>query len=343
MITATNRLKEKYEAFKLANPKKRIRDAASEMNVSEAELLYTGLGNSVILLKKPFEELLKKVVNLGYVMALTRNEYCVNERKGIYENVSFSPHAGLVLGADIDLRLFMSQWIFGFAVNDNERKSFQFFDARGVAMHKIYLTDKGNLAAYEALVDEYTNADQSNFAVNSEPLLPKKADLADSEIDINGFQAAWTNMQDSHEFFGILRKHKLSRTQALRLAPKGRSKEIDLEQFKKVMDACAEQQVPIMVFTGNTGCIQIHTGNITKIVNMEQWFNVMDPEFNLHLRIDAVVSVWHVIKPSTDGDVNSLELFDADGEMIVQIFGKRKPGIPELETWRTILLKALNR
>lgn len=341
MITETSTLKQKYEAFKLENPKKRIRDAAKDLGVSEAELLFTSIGETVVLLTNPFEELLKKVTGLGYVMALTRNDYCVNERKGVYEDISFSPHAGLVLGADIDLRLFMSQWIFGFAVNENDRKSLQFFDAKGVAMHKIYLTEKSNIAAYEALVEEFKNEDQNNFAVSTEPVAAKSEELSDSAIDLEAFQSAWNSMKDSHEFFGLLRKYKLSRTQALRLAPAGRSKEVDLEGFRKVMDACAAQQVPVMVFTGNTGCIQIHTGNITKIVNMDQWFNVLDPEFNLHLRVDAVVSVWHVVKPSTDGDVNSLELFDANGEMIVQIFGKRKPGVPELETWRNVLSQAL--
>lgn len=341
MITETSTLKQKYEAFKLENPKKRIRDAAKDLGVSEAELLFTSIGETVVLLTNPFEELLKKVTGLGYVMALTRNEYCVNERKGVYEHISFSPHAGLVLGADIDLRLFISQWVFGFAVSENGRQSLQFFDAKGVAMHKIYLTEKSNIAAYDALVTEFKNADQNNFAVSAEPVAAKSEELSDSAIDLEAFQSAWNSMKDSHEFFGLLRKYKLSRTQALRLAPAGRSKEVDLEGFRKVMDACAAQQVPIMVFTGNTGCIQIHTGNITKIVNMEQWFNVMDPEFNLHLRVDAVVNVWHVIKPSTDGDVNSLELFDANGEMIVQIFGKRKPGVPELETWRNVLSQAL--
>ena len=341
MITETSTLKQKYEAFKLENPKKRIRDAAKDLGVSEAELLFTSIGETVVLLTNPFEELLKKVTGLGYVMALTRNDYCVNERKGIYEDISFSPHAGLVLGADIDLRLFMSQWIFGFAVNENDRRSLQFFDAKGVAMHKIYLTEKSNIAAYEALVEEFKNEDQNNFAVSTEPVAAKSEELSDSAIDLEAFQSAWNSMKDSHEFFGLLRKYKLSRTQALRLAPSGRSKAVDLDGFRKVMDECAAQQVPIMVFTGNTGCIQIHTGNITKIVNMDQWFNVLDPEFNLHLRVDAVVSVWHVVKPSTDGDVNSLELFDANGEMIVQIFGKRKPGVSELETWRNVLSQAL--
>jgi putative hemin transport protein len=343
MITETKTLKERYDTFRLANPKKRIRDAAKEIGVSEAELLYTGLGSTAILLQHPFEELLKKVVTVGKVMALTRNDFCVNERKGVYENVSFSIHAGLVLGPDIDLRLFMSQWAFGFAVNENDRKSLQFFDAWGVAVHKIYLTDISNVEAYNQLVEDFTIPDQSNFAVSTEAITPKAAELSDADINVNAFQFDWNNMQDSHEFFGILRKHKLSRTQALRLAPKGRSQEVNLDHFKEVMTACAEQQVPIMVFTGNTGCIQIHTGNVHRIVNMDQWFNVLDPDFNLHLNVDAVVSVWQVVKPSTDGDVNSLELFDAQGEMIVQIFGKRKPGVPELEAWRNILSEVNKR
>jgi putative hemin transport protein len=66
------------------------------------------------------------------------------------------------------------------------------------------------------------------------------------------------------------------------------------------------------------------------------WVNVMDPDFNLHLRGDAIASAWIVKKPTTDGHVTSLELFDSDGETIALLFGKRKPGQPESEAWRTL-------
>ena len=38
-----------------------------------------------------------------------------------------------------------------------------------------------------------------------------------------------------------------------------------------------------------------------------------------------------------DGVVTSVELFDAQGETIAMLFGKRKPGIPELPEWRTLV------
>ena len=104
-------------------------------------------------------------------------------------------------------------------------------------------------------------------------------------------------MQDTHAFYGILKRFGLNRTQALRLAPAGFVKEVNIAGFKEVMRSCSEQQVPAMVFVANHGCIQIHTGTLTRLVQMDTWFNVLDPEFNLHLREDAIAAIWHVVKP----------------------------------------------
>ncbi|WP_183559754.1 hemin-degrading factor [Mucilaginibacter sp. SP1R1] len=335
METTTHTLKARYEEYKLTNPKTRIRDIAAELQVSEAELLATGLGETVTLLKNDFENILRQVSSLGYVMALTRNDYCVSERKGIYEKITFTPHAGLVLGDDIDLRLFMQQWQFAFAVKENGRESLQFFDREGVAIHKIYLTDKSSKQAYDQLVAKFEDKENEEIQISPAVNHPRTA-LPDNEIDVSAFQQAWVMMQDSHEFFGLLKRFKVNRIQALRLAPEGYAKKLDVQAFKNIAEACSSQQIPVMIFVGNRGCIQIHSGNITKLVPMGPWFNVLDPEFNMHLREDAIAEVWHVIKPSTDGNVSSIELYDANGEMIVQLFGKRKPGIPELTEWREL-------
>ncbi len=56
--------------------------------------------------------------SVGRVMCLTRNEHCVHERHGRFEDVQVSGPHGLVLGPDIDLRLFLGQWRYGFAVRE---------------------------------------------------------------------------------------------------------------------------------------------------------------------------------------------------------------------------------
>jgi len=329
-------LKERYEAFKAENPKVRIREAAKQLGVSEAELVACGIGETAIRLEGDFREMLKDVPSLGYVMALTRNDHVVHERKGIYEQVSFDNHVGLVLGEDIDLRLFMIHWAFGFAVNENERLSLQFFDKSGEAVHKIYLNEKSNRDAFGALVEKYRAADPY-APMEISPYAAPEVPQPDENIDITGFQKAWLNMKDTHEFFGMLRKYKVSRTQGLRLAPEGYAWEISVEQVKQVFHSVSKKECPVMIFVGNRGCIQIHTGLVHNIVQTGGWFNVLDPEFNMHLKDEAIASAWVVRKPTEDGIVTGIELYDADGQNIILMFGKRKPGIPEQQLWRDII------
>jgi putative hemin transport protein len=63
---------------------------------------------------------------------------------------------------------------------------------------------------------------------------------------------------------------------------------------------------------------------------------VLDEDFNLHLREDHVAESWVVKKPTPDGAVTSLELYDAHGGQIAQVFGERKPGVPERDDWRAL-------
>ncbi len=336
MTTDTHILKTRWTDLRQQQPNVRIRDAARQLGVSEAELLVTGVGETVVRLAGDFRGLLKKVSALGYVMALTRNDVLVHERKGVYEKVSFNNHVGLVLGPDIDLRLFMQRWQLGFAVHENDRRSLQFFDAQGEAIHKIYLTDRSDLAAYEALVAQFRGDDQSNTVLIDAPA-EKAVDQPDGDIDVAAFQAGWLAMQDTHEFFGLLRQYGVGRQQGLRLAPEGHAQLLSMAVLKDVFAMVAEQQVSIMVFVSNPGCIQIHTGLIKKLVQMGPWYNVLDPTFNLHLNETLVDQVWLTRKPTADGIVTALELFDKEGRNVALVFGERKPGKPELARWRAVV------
>jgi putative hemin transport protein len=265
----------------------------------------------VVCLIDDFRELLKQVPALGRVMALTRNDSVVHERKGVYRNVSFSGHVGLVLGEDIDLRLFVNQWQFGFAVSENGRRSLQFFAANGEAVHKIYVLDgETNAAAYEALVSRFRASTQlPTLATHPAPEPEPEAD--DAAIDVEGFRAAWWGMQDTHDFFGLLRKFKVSRTQALRLGPPELLRRLDNQAIDRALRTASARHLDVMLFVASRGCIQIHTGPTERIVPTGPWLNVLDPDFNLHLKLEDVAQSWVVQKPTADGMVTSLELFDA--------------------------------
>lgn len=246
-------------------------------------------------------------------------------------------HVGLIVTPDIDLRLFMNDWQFGFAVNENERLSLQFFDQHGDAVHKILFVDQSNVEAYQTLVKKF-KAEEQAHDLEIKALKNEVFETDSHELDLKAFREDWINLQNTHEFHGMLRKHKISRTRALQLAPDGYADKISVDTVKQKLQNASLQHTEIMVFTGSPGCIQIHTGQIKKLVETGPWFNVLDPEFNMHLKLDGIDSAWLVKKPTTDGLVHSIEVFDAKGNTIVQFFGKRKPGLPESQAWRSILL-----
>jgi len=337
MSTLINELKEKWGALKVENPHLRIRNAAEQLGVSEAELLAVNVGNGVTVLKPEFADLLQEVVKLEKVMALTRNDECVHERKGVYLNPDFSnPHGQVFVGEDIDLRIFMNSWKFGFSVIEGDRKSLQFFGKDGLALHKIYLTNKSNEAEFDALTDKY-KADEQSPNVVTEAVPGKPTEKADSDIDVAGFQQAWKDLKDTHDFFMMLRKFGVTRTQALRLAPEGYATKIENSKVVNVLEDASEKELPIMIFVGNRGIIQIHTGEVNKTLWHQQWFNVMDPDFNLHLDTTKITETWITKKPTEDGEVTSIEVFNKEGDFIVQLFGKRKPGNPELQGWKDLV------
>jgi putative hemin transport protein len=273
-------------------------------------------------------------------MALTRNHAVVHERKGCYKDVSATGPMGLAIGDDIDLRLFFSQWRHGYALVETDgatiKRSLQFFDAAGEAVHKIFLQPESDVDEFDMLVEQFRAANQTaGERVLSKP--PCVAVAPDSEIDVDGMRAAWDRMRDTHEFFGLLKKYGVARTQALRLADPEYVTRVATSATKQMLEHAAASGAAIMCFVGNHGCIQIHTGPVANIKVMGPWLNVLDPDFNLHLREDLVHELWIVKKPTSEGIVTSLEVFDRDGLQIAQFFGKRKPGLPEREDWREIV------
>src|SRR5690625_7999422 len=72
-----------------------------------------------------------------------------------------------------------------------------------------------------------------------------------------------------------------------------------------MLEAAAAREVPIMVFVGNKGMIQIHSGPVKKVKILNEWINILDPGFNLHLRSNLISETWVVEKPTEDGVVTS--------------------------------------
>jgi putative hemin transport protein len=334
-------LAERWAALRETAPSIRTRDAAAELGVSEAELVASDAGWSTVRLSGDFGALLERLPEVGEIMALTRNPHAVHEKVGAFGDVRIGPGHGLVLNHDIDLRLFMGQWRHGFEVTDvmkdgQQRRSLQFFDAAGQAVHKIYERKGTDTDAWTRVVRDFLAEDQNaDLDIRELPGLP--ADLPDDQIDVDGLRAHWADLKDVHDFFGMLKDFRAGRLQAMRLVGAPYVEEVEPTSARAMLEAASRTETPIMCFVGNRGCIQIHSGPVKEIKVMGPWLNVLDPGFNLHLREDHIARAFVVQKPTRDGHVTSLELFAPDGGNFAMFFGLRKEGQPELDAWRDIL------
>jgi len=328
---------------------RRHRDIAKILSISEAELLAAHCGEvspqeTVALeatrLSNQWAEQISTLVTFGPLMALTRNASCVHEKIGVYQPVSQTGDIGIVLGEAIDLRVFYNNWHSGFAVVEKTARgiqhSLQFFDRCGVAVHKVFLLPDTDITAFVDFKNRFAEKEQSS-SVSTMPQTISKAERADSEIDLVGLQREWSAMGDTHDFFLLLKKYSVSRLQAFRLVGIGFAQAVRPGECRRILSLASDQRIPVMVFVSNPGIIQIHTGLIKNISVTNGWLNVLDPDFNMHLRQDQIASVWVVRKPTVDGVVTSLELFDHSGELILMLFGQRKPGLPENIQWRAVL------
>ncbi|MBB3938118.1 hemin-degrading factor [Aureimonas phyllosphaerae] len=315
---------------------KRPRDLARDLGLSEAELLDRHDGPEVVRLRAEIPAIVEALPNLGEVLSLTRNEAAVHEIVGTFGAIHLNGLMGLVLNPPLDLRLILKHWVSVFAVDiPNEtgaRRSIQVFDAAGDAVIKVHLRSASDAAAFEAIRARFTDEAAVPFAVSPYPV---EAPLECGDLD--AFRDEFGAMRDVHEFAPMLRRHGLDRRGSLEALGEAHVRRLAPDAAAALLHAASASGTPIMCFVGNRGCIQIFTGRVTNIKAMGPWINVLDPGFDLHLRQDLVAEAFEVRKPTKDGLLTSIEVYDAKREMIVQFFGERERDRPESAAWRELV------
>ena len=324
---------------KTDNSTLRDRDLAQTLGISEAELVAAHVGDGVTRIKAVPDAVMPRLLALGEVMALTRNESCVHERVGTFLKYHSGQHASMVLGPDIDTRIFPKHWAFGFAVevktDNGTRRSLQFFDRSGDAVQKIYLRDTSNHDAWPVLVETLMIDDQSaqitvdaRAATDAPKANPEKRDE---------LLAEWAALTDTHQFNRITSRLGMNRLGAYHMAAGEKwVRRVENDAVETFLNDTSDKGQKVILFVGNKGNIQIHWGTLDTIKVMGPWLNVLDPMFNLHLRGDHIAETYVVEKPTKRGPAISLEAFDADGGLIFQCFGQRTDD-DDLTQWVDIL------
>ena len=161
---------------------------------------------------------------------------------------------------------------------------------------------------------------------------------------IADFQQQWLNMNNIHQFHFIIQKLGIDRASSYHHAPEKHAVALQVDAIEPLFQFVKEHDCPLMTFVGNTGVVQIQTGNIHHIKRTGDWINILDKDstqFTLHLHDVAIAQLWVVKRPTSDGIITCVEAFDKSGKTIVSFFGQRLEGEPELASWRHVTDKLI--
>lgn len=322
-------------------------NAAAQMGICEAQFVALSEGETVTRLDtKNMESLFQSLESLGELMALTRNEQVVMEHHGTYSHPKFV-HGNIIINQpEIDLRLRVSQWSFAFAVNEKGRHSLQFFNAYGVAVHKIYATKQTDMSAYQALVSHFALPTDRTPLIIATPPEETVENEKSPTIDTQALRQAWRQIDNAHQVNTTLEQFGLTRTQAYPYLGED-AQALQNDALKNFLIQASKTHLPLLIFVPNGQATQIHNGTFQKLLETGPWFNVLDPRFNLHAQLSGLHQGW-LIKKYLTTDANSeqteitwsLEFFNAKGESVMMIY--LHPDARQDETllslWQTLAL-----
>ncbi|MDB5989565.1 MAG: hemin-degrading factor [Herbaspirillum sp.] len=318
-------------------------------SLTAAQRLATGIPHRVIRLKGPFSALLCRVHEIGIVTILSGNESAIQESVGIYDHMAYQNNAesdATQASSKIAHQpLFYQKWKYGFAVSDkdddgNIRRHLQFFDGNGNGIYKILLHASSNVDAYRAIARDFA-------AVEQAPVLdifrtkPITANEGIDRIDIDALRADWARINDTEDFFARQTEFDSLRLHKLRLAGKAFAHQVANDSVHILLQKMADLGSTVMALVGNAGIVQAYQGHVKQLRSSDAWLNILSQDRRLRLREDHIDTVWVAKKPTTDGIVTSLELFNRQGISIARFFSKPEPGRPEPREWRDSIMRLL--
>ena len=315
-------------------------DFATFQGLPEATVIAASIGSTAVRLDDDWEDLINSLPDVGRVSVVTRCDGVRHEKTGVFDRIMWHAERPVVLDNDINLRIRLENWACGFATREDAARSIKVFDQFGAEVMRITPDPSGNIGAFDDLVRSHTSPDQTRSMKIRKPVVAA-AEKPDATIDARGLLSDWRSMLDTHDIFALARRYGASRTQAYRLVPDELARQVDTSAFRRLLTAVADAREDVMIFVASPGNVQIHIGTVDDVQTKDRVLAATGPNFRLELIESRIASCWLINKPTTDGDISSLEIFDADGTQLAWVFSKRKPGTPQLASWRPLLEAAI--
>jgi putative hemin transport protein len=296
-------LRQAWKELLAADPHLYARNAAQKLGVSEARLIALGgsEGKSHRLYIPDYAAFLRTLPEFNPVLALVRNDNAVLERDC---SPVFTPsaHHGFVSTGDGVLLAFNPNAVANAFVVRAEKflkRGLQFFDSAGVAILKLYLRDEAKLAAFDAWLQPWLAADQSDDL----PAPVPSAEAAKASEGGCGHHHHHGEGETAHA--AAHAAHGGAHTcqcggSAVRYATEAPIA-LPAKSYETLLTAAIKSGEAVTVGVANGNAFLSVTAPVKKTVPSGPWFNILDAELHLHLASEAAKSASAFIGADANG------------------------------------------
>lgn len=291
-------------------------------------------GTDGLCLDLPAVELAAQLHTLGPVRTRTPASHAWIEQIGCYPQSDDISEAGLVIGEDgLDLRLNLRNWYWLCMFHDAGRDAYSLnvFDRHARSLLRLASVSESSAAGWARLYSQ---------CVARQPDFIARESFAPRTPQVPGLVEEWAAMSNVHEHFALLKRHGLTRYEGNTLVAPQFAQRLRVTSPVTLFRQLAASGLELMLFVYSAGSVQIFTGRLSDmavednhlVFDMPATERAAPTCFSIEEAVDA--QTWRVLKPNELGGVNSLELFDAEQRLIVQVFARRPAGEPEQLAWR---------
>jgi putative hemin transport protein len=279
---------------------------ASRLGVSEAELVAAHVAKNSVRLATDWTRIFGWIAAMGRVSSLTRNDRALIDQIDRYDRLDVRDGQARLGGGDSSLLVRLEKLHVAFAVIDERRaerrRSLQFFDRAGRAVHKTFLRDSG-VREFDARLRLHESDDQSPL----EALPVPEASACDGA--------------------GLRHVHTLQA-----LGP-SLAEQVPTTSCRALLRWAVDTHLALTTAVVNSAVEQRHEGLVRSSKANGSWLALKAPGHNARVDLSGIASAWLLRAPNTSLASTRLECCDAEGHLIFRVAAQETGARVERERW----------
>lgn len=295
-------IRRRYEQLRSESPTLSAAGIAARIGVTEAELVAARVGCCVTRLRPEWRAILTRLGTLGPVKISTKSSLAKLAVVTRYPQTQSSERFLTFSSETADIRFSLGNVGSGFLLatpnprTGKRERALEFFTREGHLAHRIELMPRSNVDAFEEIVEHFVARDNR---MDTEAVVPMNLrNPARPALDRQAFLDGWAGLKGPADFYELLRRHHLSRVEAIEAVAGVFSKQMELPCFQAYLRGLREGARPSTVMVSNHACAHAFRGMFDDQITFEP---------------DQKIVVWRVDRPSARGTLRSIEVFDGNG------------------------------